>query len=66
VLPCIALTFYNLSSYVRYIRSNTISQLSADYVQTACLRRDAFQYSVPPRAEKRVVAGDHPVRPVVR
>lgn len=34
VLPCIALTFYNLSSYVRYIRSNTISQLSADYVQT--------------------------------
>jgi peptide/nickel transport system permease protein len=25
---------YNLSSYVRYIRSNTISQLSADYVQT--------------------------------
>ncbi|AIR07064.1 MULTISPECIES: ABC transporter permease [Cedecea] len=34
ILPCIALTFYNLSSYVRYIRSNTISQLSADYVQT--------------------------------
>lgn len=34
VLPCIALTFYNLSSYVRYIRSNTITQLSADYVQT--------------------------------
>ena len=34
VLPCIALTFHNLSSYVRYIRSNTISQLSADYVQT--------------------------------
>lgn len=34
ILPCIALTFYNLSSYVRYIRSNTITQLSADYVQT--------------------------------
>jgi len=34
VLPCIALTFYNLSSYMRYIRSNTLSQLSADYVQT--------------------------------
>ncbi|ATF92148.1 ABC transporter permease [Cedecea neteri] len=34
ILPCIALTFYNLASYVRYIRSNTISQLSADYVQT--------------------------------
>ena len=34
ILPCIALTLYNLSSYVRYIRSNTISQLSADYVQT--------------------------------
>lgn len=34
ILPCIALTFYNLSGYVRYIRSNTISQLSADYVQT--------------------------------
>jgi len=34
ILPCIALTFYNLSSYVRYIRSNTISQLSADYVLT--------------------------------
>ncbi|OAT32229.1 oligopeptide transport system permease protein [Buttiauxella brennerae ATCC 51605] len=34
ILPCIALSFYNLSSYVRYIRSNTISQLSADYVQT--------------------------------
>lgn len=34
ILPCISLTFYNLSSYVRYIRSNTISQLSADYVQT--------------------------------
>lgn len=34
ILPCIALTFYNLSNYVRYIRSNTITQLSADYVQT--------------------------------
>lgn len=34
ILPCIALSFYNLSSYVRYIRSNTITQLSADYVQT--------------------------------
>ncbi|MEW7314594.1 ABC transporter permease [Buttiauxella gaviniae] len=34
ILPCIALSFYNLSNYVRYIRSNTITQLSADYVQT--------------------------------
>lgn len=34
ILPCIALSFYNLSTYVRYIRSNTITQLSADYVQT--------------------------------
>ncbi|MEI7255898.1 ABC transporter permease [Dickeya dadantii] len=34
VLPCVALTFYNLSHYVRYIRSHTITQLSADYVQT--------------------------------
>lgn len=34
ILPCIALAFYNLASYVRYIRSNTITQLSADYVQT--------------------------------
>ncbi|MCV3773012.1 ABC transporter permease [Enterobacter sp. RD4-1-1] len=45
VLPCIALTFYNLSSYVRYIRSNTISQLSADYVQTQ-LAYDATRSSI--------------------
>ncbi|SLM62677.1 Oligopeptide transport system permease protein OppB (TC 3.A.1.5.1) [Dickeya aquatica] len=34
VLPCIALTFYNLSHYMRYVRSHTLTQLSADYVQT--------------------------------
>jgi peptide/nickel transport system permease protein len=65
VLPCIALTFYNLSSYVRYILEYhlaALGRLRADQVAT---RRDAFRHSVPPCAEKRVAAGDHPVWPVV-
>lgn len=33
ILPCTVLTFMNVSVYMRYIRSNTISQLEEDYVQ---------------------------------
>ncbi|MDO3410399.1 ABC transporter permease [Saccharibacillus sp. CPCC 101409] len=33
ILPCTVLTFINVSVYMRYIRSNTISQLEEDYVQ---------------------------------
>ncbi|WJH30812.1 ABC transporter permease [Paenibacillus sp. CC-CFT742] len=33
ILPCTVLTFMNVSVYMRYIRSNTISQLQEDYVQ---------------------------------
>lgn len=34
ILPCIVLSFSNLSVYMRYIRSSTISQLEEDYVVT--------------------------------
>ncbi|MBG9736161.1 ABC transporter permease [Paenibacillus alvei] len=33
ILPCTVLTFMNVSVYMRYIRSHTISQLEEDYVQ---------------------------------
>lgn len=33
ILPCTVLTLMNVSVYMRYIRSNTISQLEEDYVQ---------------------------------
>ncbi|BFH67062.1 MAG: ABC transporter permease [Paenibacillus dendritiformis] len=33
ILPCTVLCFMNVSVYMRYIRSNTISQLEEDYVQ---------------------------------
>lgn len=33
ILPCLVLAFQNASVYLRYIRSNTISQLEEDYVQ---------------------------------
>ena len=33
ILPCLVLSFGQLSVYMRYIRSNTIGQLKEDYVQ---------------------------------
>jgi peptide/nickel transport system permease protein len=33
ILPCAVLSFMNISVYMRYIRSNTISQLQEDYVR---------------------------------
>ena len=33
ILPCIVLAFQNISVYMRYIRSSTITQLEEDYVQ---------------------------------
>ena len=33
ILPCIVLAFQNISVYLRYIRSSTITQLEEDYVQ---------------------------------
>ncbi|WP_442602721.1 ABC transporter permease [Paenibacillus sp. KN14-4R] len=33
IMPCIVLSLMNVSVYMRYIRSNTISQLEEDYVQ---------------------------------
>ncbi|MCE5171577.1 ABC transporter permease [Paenibacillus profundus] len=33
ILPCTVLAFMNVSVYMRYIRSHTISQLEEDYVQ---------------------------------
>lgn len=37
VMPCAVLTFSNASQYIRYLRSSTITEMSADYVmvQTA-------------------------------
>ncbi|OXX83724.1 peptide permease, partial [Paraclostridium benzoelyticum] len=34
ILPVTVLSFYNLSVYIRYIRSSTIEQLKQDYVTT--------------------------------
>lgn len=36
ILPVTVLSFYNLSVYIRYIRSSTIEQLKQDYVTTQC------------------------------
>jgi peptide/nickel transport system permease protein len=33
ILPCLVLAFQNISVYLRYIRSSTITQLEEDYVQ---------------------------------
>lgn len=35
IMPCITLSIGNLAIYIRYIRSNTIGQLSEEYVLTA-------------------------------
>lgn len=35
IMPCIVLSFYNISIYTRYIRSSTISELRNNYVRTA-------------------------------
>lgn len=34
ILPCTVLSFYNIAVYTRYIRSNTIIELSQNYVKT--------------------------------
>ena len=35
IMPCIALSLGNLATFIRYIRANTIGQLSEEYVLTA-------------------------------
>lgn len=35
IMPCITLSIGSLATYIRYIRSNTIGQLSEEYVLTA-------------------------------
>lgn len=35
IMPCIVLSFYNISVYTRYIRSSTISELKQNYIRTA-------------------------------
>ena len=41
ILPCITLSIGHVAVYIRYIRANTIGQLSEEYVLTAEAKGDS-------------------------